>query len=594
MKTTCFSSVIKLGAGTVLLFSATLSAQAPPRSDFRTTILMSNLADPTQICFLPDGKIYELSKNGTIKLYDPVAKSTSTVATLTVSNVREDGLHSMVLDPNFATNRYAYLLFGVLSPSQEIVVSRFTIASNDLLDLTSRTDLLSIPYTLTSTNEHTTGCLAFDTLGNLYIGLADNTNNFFSGTITGYSPRNPAHPDSDAQRSAANSNDLRGKILRIHPEANGTYTIPAGNLWEKINDPSYNPNWNAASDDISKVRHEIYVMGVRHPFRITIDRETNWLYWAEPGPNATADDPNQGPRGYDIVALAKNPGYYTWPYCRGDVYDSNFCYKAYNYTTNVGGARYNPNAIKNTSPNNTGIVDLPPGRSDLIWYPYNAAGSAFPMFGSNGSMASMLGFVYYSDPSITSVNKIPRYYNHHLFIFDFQRSQVRDVALNDTGGVDSIETFWDQSTSNPITNPIHMVEGPDGAFYFLDWGDNGEYPNNSGNGNLVRLDYIGTPDPVLPPQTPAAKAPITRLVMAGLNRTVALPSGAVRADFYDLRGEKVWSWRQGQARHGWPVGTAVYRNRGVADAGRMGVGLAPRQVLPQCEDRNGLRQTTWS
>ena len=40
--------------------------------------------------------------------------------------------------------------------------------------------------------------------------------------------RNPAY---DAQRTAGNTNDLRGKVLRIKVNANGTYTIPAGNLF---------------------------------------------------------------------------------------------------------------------------------------------------------------------------------------------------------------------------------------------------------------------------------------------------------------------------------------------------------------------------
>jgi hypothetical protein len=33
------------------------------------------------------------------------------------------------------------------------------------------------------------------------------------------------------RRTAGNTNDLNGKIIRIHPEADGTYTIPEGNLF---------------------------------------------------------------------------------------------------------------------------------------------------------------------------------------------------------------------------------------------------------------------------------------------------------------------------------------------------------------------------
>ena len=50
----------------------------------------------------------------------------------------------------------------------------------------------------------------------------------------GYTPideRPSRNPAFDAQRSAANTNDLRGKILRISPKAGGGYELPAGNLF---------------------------------------------------------------------------------------------------------------------------------------------------------------------------------------------------------------------------------------------------------------------------------------------------------------------------------------------------------------------------
>ncbi len=514
----------------LVAFAAGASAQ-PARSLFRTTVLLDNLNNPTQIAFLPDGRIYVLNKSGTIKLFDPQTKTATLAATLTVSDVREDGLHSIVLDPDFAANRHVFLLFGTLQPSQALVVARFTALANGNLDPASRVDMLSVPYSLTSSDEHNTGCLAFGKQGDLYIGLADNTNNFFSSPAMGYSPRDPKRPNYDAQRSAANSNDLRGKVLRIHPEANGTYTIPAGNLFPPGTD---------------KTRPEIYTMGHRHPFRITIDAKTGWLFEAEPGPNATADDPNKGPRGYDEVNIAKTPGYYGWPYCVGN----NFCYHEWNYETSTGGALYQPNALQNISSNNTGIRDLPPARPSLIWYPYNATGTAFPVFASGSANTSMLGPVYNSDPAVTSPNKIPKYYDHHLFIFDFSRSLIHAVQLDDTGGVVAVKRFWDQTTDNPIKNPIDLKVGPDGAFYFLDWGDNGSYPRNAGHGNLVRLDYIGPADAIgtrFPGAGAAASIPeVWSWRNLGLARRLEIPAGAVRAEAFDTRGIRVWTWRRGQ------------------------------------------------
>ena len=44
-------------------------------------------------------------------------------------------------------------------------------------------------------------------------------------------------PFVDARRSAGNTNDLRGKVLRIHVNADGSYTSPAGNLFPQTGNP---------------------------------------------------------------------------------------------------------------------------------------------------------------------------------------------------------------------------------------------------------------------------------------------------------------------------------------------------------------------
>jgi cytochrome c len=543
--------------------SARPIAQTPPaRNLFRTTVLLSNLSNPTQICFRPDGKLYLLSKEGTVKLFDPKGAGQPIQAlSIKASNVREDGLHGIALDPAFASNRHLYLLFGSLTPFQCMVIARFTAKDDGTLDPASRRDILTVPYSLTSSDEHNTGNLAMAPNGDLYIGLADNTNNFFSGPTIGFSPRDPARPNFDAQRSASNTDDLRGKILRIHPlpfadadspapGAGSTYSIPAGNLFPTASTIAAAGSSGlggasaSAGAEAGKTRPEIYVMGLRHPFRITVDAKTGWLFWAEPGPNASADDPNQGPRGYDEVNIARTAGNYGWPYCVGD----NFCYKAYDYKTNLGATAYDPKALKNASPNNTGLTDLPPARPALIWYPYNAANSAFPVFGSGSSNTSMLGQVYDFNASIANANKIPRYYDRNLFIFDFSRTLIHAVRLNDTGGAATVERFWDQTAANPIKNPIDMKVGPDGAFYFLGWGDNGSYPANAGHGNLVKLDYTGPAEAVIPalPRSGSilAAAPSYWSLLAPGARWNP-PSRAASAEAYDLRGRMVWNWHFG-------------------------------------------------
>src|SRR5690606_35998716 len=96
---------------------------------------------------------------------------------------------------------------------------------------------------------HYAGRLDFDAQRNLYISTGDNTVPFKSDAFatTDYREGRKLY---DSARSAGNANDLRGKILRIHPEADGTYSIPAGNLFAK---------------GTPDTRPEIYVMGCRNP-----------------------------------------------------------------------------------------------------------------------------------------------------------------------------------------------------------------------------------------------------------------------------------------------------------------------------------------
>jgi glucose/arabinose dehydrogenase len=500
-------------------------AQAqPPRSQFRTTVLASGLSNPTQFAFLPDGRLYLLSKDGTITLFDPATKQSVPAGVVPASNVREDGLQSIVLDPAFASNRRMYLLFGTLTPSPSQVVARFTALASGALDIGSRKDLLSVPYTMGGSEEHNTGCLAFGPTGDLFIGLGDNTRNFTTGLGAGFAPRDPKRPDFDAQRSAANTNDLRGKILRIRPTAEGGYTVPEGNLF---------------AAGTLKARPEIYAMGLRHPYRITVDQATGWLLWAEPGPNANADKADMGPRGYDEINLAKSPGNYGWPYCAGN----QFCYNELDYATGATGPAYDPAHPINASSNNSGMRELPAARPALVWYPYNAAGTAFPVFESGSTNAAMMGPVYRYDAANPSLTKLPRYFDGHAFIFDFTRSLIHAVQLDGEGKAVAVKRVWDQAPSNPIANPIDAKLGPDGALYFLGWGDNGSYPTNAGHGNLVRLEYIGPPDAVVPAPIAARRAHWSLLAPGAL----WTPPAQGRAAAYDLSGREIWNWDAGNA-----------------------------------------------
>ena len=132
---------------------------------------------------------------------------------------------------------------------------------------------------------HVAGDVDFDADGNLYLATGDNTPAGTPGA-NGFAPNNDApgmNPGFDSRRGAGNTNDLRGKILRISVQDDGSYTIPAGNLFAPGTD---------------RTRAEIFAMGLRNPFRIDVDPETNAVSWGEYGPDAGAPSAQRGPMGY--------------------------------------------------------------------------------------------------------------------------------------------------------------------------------------------------------------------------------------------------------------------------------------------------------
>jgi hypothetical protein len=318
---------------------------------------------------------------------------------------------------------------------------------------------------------HSGGSLTFGPGGNLFISVGDNTNPF---DASGYAPidERPGRSPWDAQKSSANASDLRGKILRIHPETNGTYTIPAGNLF-----PS----------DGSAGKPEIYTMGDRNPFRISVDSATGWLYWGEVGPDSDVTNSLRGPVGQDEWNQARSAGNYGWPYFVGN----NFPYIDYNFATGVSGAAFNPNAPVNNSPNNTGPANLPPARPAWIWYPYGSS-VQFPELNGAGGRTAMGGPVYHYQTNLVSSRKLPRYYDDTLFIYEWSRNFIKEVKLDDTGNVLKINPFLPSLT---FLHPMDMEIGPDGAIYMIEWGSG--FGGGNADAKVIRIDYISTnPPPV--------------------------------------------------------------------------------------------------
>ncbi|WBB80991.1 ThuA domain-containing protein [Micromonospora sp. WMMD882] len=437
--------------------------------NFEKRTLDDNTADPMALAVLPDGRVMYAQRAGQVKIFKPSTNTTVTAGTLSVYTGGEDGLTGLALDPNFASNGYVYLYHSPASSTTDINrVSRYTL-SGDTLNTSSGVTVIDIPAYRSRTHPepgHTGGYIEFGPDGNLYIGTGDDTPPNLDPAWQGYAPLDWRSGKShlDAARSAGNTNDLRGKLLRIRPSTNGGYTIPTGNLYPQ---------------GTAQTRPEIYAMGFRNPFRFSIDPANGWVYLADYGPDRNPPTTNRGPEGLVELNVIKTPGNYGWPFCHGD----NQPYAPYNPDTGVVGAKFNCSAPVNNSPNNTGLTSLKPVVAPNIWYGYGTS-PTFPELGSGGS-APMGGPVYRYDPNNPSATKFPPYYDGVHFFYEWARNYVKEVHFDSASAVTRTNPFLPAGNFN---KPMDMEFGPDGSLYLLEWGSNfGGGNNDSG---LYRIDYI--------------------------------------------------------------------------------------------------------
>ena len=338
-------------------------------------------------------------------------------------------------------------------------LSRFKMTEQNTIDLASEQQIMQVA-TDRGICCHAGGEIDFDSHGNLLLSTGDDTNPFASDGFTPIDERATRNPAFDARRTSGNTNDLRGKLLRITVAEDGSYTSPAGNLF---------------APGTEKTRPEIYAMGFRNPFRFAVDRTNDWVYLGDYGPDAGAANPARGPGGTVEFNLIKEPGNFGWPLCVGD----NQPYVDYDFETGTSGQPFDCAAPKNDSPHNTGLVDLPPVQP--AWIPYD--NNSVPEFGS-GSESPMGGPVYNFDPNLDLTTKFPEYYDGKNFAYEWGRGWIKTIDVGPAGERGSINPFFD---SMDLSWPMNIEFGPDGSLYVLDYGDT--WFGGSARSAVYRIDY---------------------------------------------------------------------------------------------------------
>ena len=451
----------------------------PPEHDrFSKEVLsVGKFYEPTEMAILPNHDVLIAQRRGEVIRYNAESGELEEVAVLDVYHTAleaegvnvEEGLMGLQKDPDYETNHWIYLYYAPSGDRSVNLLSRFKYDKGEF-DLSSEKVILEVE-TDREICCHTGGSIAFGPDKLLYLSTGDNATPFDEpGAVYanhGFAPLNdnPGRAQYDARRSSGNTNDLRGKVLRIKVNEDGSYDIPDGNLF---------------AEGTAGTRPEIYTMGHRNPYRISVDVKNSYLYWGDVGPDAQADSLiTRGPRGYDEINQAQKAGNFGWPLFIAN----NKPYVAYDYATGESGDEYNPERPINLSKNNTGLEELPEAMPAFIYYPY-APTPDFPQLGTGGRNA-MAGPVYYSD-LFKGDEKLPSYFDGKLIAYDWMRGWMKAVSFFEDGSFNKMEPFASEIELNSL---IDMELGPDGRLYLLEYGS-GWYSQNPDSG-LSYVKYNG-------------------------------------------------------------------------------------------------------
>jgi cytochrome c len=470
--------------------------------------------EPMGLAVLPDRSVLHTSRDGTV-FHTTADGRTSVAARIPVYNFREDGLQGIAIDPDFERNHWVYVDYAppLDTPPGEVPhnsddptvwdaykgfdqLSRFRFVDGRL-DLASEQRILRIPQDRGNCCHHG-GDIDFDADGNLYLSVGDDSDPFESNGYAPIDDRVTRAPQFDARRSAGNTNDLRGKLLRIRVMPNGSYRIPKGNLF-----PPGTP----------KTRPEIYAMGFRNPFRFSVDRKTGTVWLGDYGPDAPTPGPrpDYGPGGQVEFNRITSAGNFGWPFCTGrNTPAETYAQRQFTSTytpedPNDGlsdpvGPKFDcANGPTNTSRLNTGLSRLPAPQP--AWLPYD--GNSVPEFDS-GSESPMGGPVYRFDPDLKSDTKFPAYYDGTFFPYEWGRHWIRNIVLDREGNPLKIDKFF---ASMQLANPMDVEFGPDGAMYVLDYGTG--FFTGTPESAVYRIDYH--PRPNVPCAATAPEAGYTSL-----------------------------------------------------------------------------------
>ena len=265
----------RIGTGLVVVLAIALAATCGETVEGQETIRLEPVVDglvrPVFVTHAGDGseRLFVLEQEGRILVLGANGLEEEPFLDLAGKVVccGERGLLGLAFHPSFPEDPRLFLNY-TRRPDGATVVSEFRLGQDGRPNPGSERILLTIAQPFSN---HNGGMIAFGLGGRLLIGMGDGG----SG--------------GDPQNHAQDPNSLLGKMLRIGVNGRLPYVIPANNPY-------------AAGGG----RPEIYAIGLRNPWRFSVDRETGQLYVGDVGQNAVEE-----------IDLVVRGGNYGWRHFEG-------------------------------------------------------------------------------------------------------------------------------------------------------------------------------------------------------------------------------------------------------------------------------------